>query len=51
MHTFKTTRARDLLRQRAPRKRRINPYPLLGLLLVFLAAVLGYGSLYFLLSA
>lgn len=51
MHTFKTSHARALLRQQAPRKQRIDPYPLLGILLVFLTAALAYGSLYWLLCA
>jgi hypothetical protein len=51
MHTFKTTHARYLLKHQAPRKRRINPYPLLDILLVFLTAALAYASLYCLLSA
>ena len=32
-------------------KRHLAPWPLLGIVLILLAAVLGYGAIYFLLSA
>ena len=48
---IKTAYARHFLRHRAKRNQRINPYPLLGLVLVILSAVLGYGAVYLLLTA
>ena len=48
---FKTAYERHFLRHRAKRKPRIDPYPLLGIVLIILAAVLGYGAMYLLLSA
>jgi len=48
---IKTAYARHFLKQQAKRKQRINLYPLLGIVLVILSAVLGYGAMYLLLSA
>ncbi|MCC2956140.1 hypothetical protein LK542_10985 [Massilia sp. IC2-477] len=49
MNTIHIAQARHFPKRRPGRKQRVNVYPLLGLLLVALAAVLGYGALYFLL--
>jgi hypothetical protein len=47
---IKTIYARHFLRHRVKRSQRINPYPLLGIVLIILAAVFGYGAMYLLLS-
>lgn len=49
--SIKTDYVRHFLRHKAKRKQRINLYPLLGIVLVILAAVLGYGAMYLLLSS
>lgn len=51
MNLLKTGHARHYFRCHAKQKPGINLYPLLGILLVILAAVLGYGAMYFLLTA
>lgn len=48
---IKSAYERHFFKHRAKRKQRINMYPLLGIVLVILAAVLAYGAMYFLLSA
>ncbi|CAN7262581.1 hypothetical protein [Massilia sp. LjRoot122] len=51
MNILKTEHFRHFSKRRARGKPRINLYPLLGILLVILAAVIGYGAMYLLLSA
>lgn len=51
MNLIKTAHFTHLSKPRARGKPGINLYPLLGILLLILAAVLGYGAMYFLLSA
>lgn len=48
---IKSQHLRHFFRHRDRRNQRINLYPLLGILLILLAAVLGYGAMYLLLSA
>lgn len=48
---IKTDHIRHFFRHRAKRQQRINLYPLLGIVLIILAAVLAYGAMYLLLSA
>lgn len=48
---IKTAYLRHFSRQRDKRKQRIDPYPVLGIVLIILAAVVGYGAMYLLLSA
>lgn len=50
MNIIKTGYARHFSRQRSRDKHGINLYPLLGILLVILAGVLGYGAVYLFLS-
>ncbi len=47
----KTAHLRHFFKHRRRRNQRLNLYPLLGIVLAILAAVLGYGAMYFLLSA
>lgn len=49
--SIKSAYERHFFKHRAKRSQRINLYPLLGIVLILLAAVLGYGAIYFLLSA
>mgnify|MGYP003578632603 CR=1 FL=1 len=49
MNTIRVTHARHFPKRRRTRKQGVDFYPLLGLLLVPMTAVLGYGALYFLL--
>ncbi|VXC69060.1 hypothetical protein MASSI9I_90325 [Massilia sp. 9I] len=51
MNTIRVTHARHFPKRQSLRRQRIDYYPLLGLLMVALAAVLGYGALYLLLWA
>lgn len=51
MNFTKLMHGRHFHKRRAKGNRKINLYPLLGILLIILAAVLGYGAMYFLLSA
>lgn len=50
MNTIRIAHARHFPKRQPRHTQRLNFYPLLGLLLVFLAAVLGYGALYLLLA-
>lgn len=47
---IKTTYVRHFLKHRGKPHQGINPYPLLGIFLIILAAVVGYGAIYLLLS-
>ena len=48
---IKSAYERHFHRHRAKRSQGLNPYPLLGIVLIILAAVLGYGAVYLVLSA
>jgi len=51
MNTIRIAHSQHFPKRRISRKHRVDLYPLVGLLLVVLAAMLGYGALYYLLSA
>lgn len=51
MNLLKTEHARHYFRRPVNKKPGINLYPLLGIILVILAALLGYGATYWLLTA
>ena len=51
MQSTYSAHARHFQKRRQRGRQRVNLYPLLGILLVALAAVLGYGALYLLFSA
>lgn len=51
MNSIRVAHARHFPKRRPGRRQGVNLYPLVGLLLVALAAVLGYGALYYLLWA
>lgn len=51
MNLFKTGFARHFPRRQVKHKPGINLYPLLGIILMILVAVLGYGAVYLLLFA